>query len=104
MRHLYGLESELQKHFENHSPHEIVEELKMIFQTHAAVKSYEASEKFFNCKMEENSSVSKHVLKLSGYADKLQQLGISIPIDLGIHRVLQSLPPSYKNFVMNYNM
>ncbi|KAK1668262.1 hypothetical protein QYE76_056421 [Lolium multiflorum] len=23
---------------------------------------------------------------------------------LGIHRVLQSLPPSYKNFVMNYNM
>nr|XP_051202173.1 uncharacterized protein LOC127315754 [Lolium perenne] len=25
-------------------------------------------------------------------------------IKLGIHRVFQSLPPSYKNFVMNYNM
>ena len=54
--------------------------------------------------MEEHSFVSEHVLKMSGYADKLVSLVISIPIDLGIHRVLQSLPPSYKSFVMNYNM
>jgi hypothetical protein len=76
----------------------------MIFETHAAVESYDASEKFFNCKMEEGSSVSEHVLKMSGHAKKLQDLGITIPNALGIHRVLQSLPPSYKNFVMNYNM
>ena len=76
----------------------------MIFETHAAVESYEASEKFFNCKMEEGSSVSEHVLKMSGHANKLQSLGIVIPNALGIYRVLQSLPPSYKNFVMNYNM
>jgi hypothetical protein len=54
--------------------------------------------------MEENSSVSKHVLKLSGYTDKLISLGITILSDLGTHRVLQSLPPSYKIFVMNYNI
>src|SRR4051794_9225426 len=48
--------------------------------------------------------LQQHVLKMSGYADKLVSLGITIPIDLGIHRVLQSLPPSYKSFVMNYNM
>src|SRR3954462_15313149 len=54
--------------------------------------------------MEEHSSVSEHVLKMSGYADKLVFLGIMIPIDLGIHRVLQSLPPRYKSFVMNYNL
>ncbi len=41
---------------------------------------------------------------MSGYADKVVSLGITIPIDLGIHRVLQSLPPRYKSFVMNYNM
>src|SRR4051812_48625034 len=101
---LYGLESELQKRFENHDPHDIVCELKMIFEAHAAVESYEASEKFFNCNMEEGSSVSEHVFKMSGHANKLQSLGIVIPNSLGIHRVLQSLPPSYKNFVMNYNM
>ena len=44
------------------------------------------------------------MLKMSGHASKLQSLGIVIPNALGIHRVLQSLPPSYKNFVMNYNM
>src|SRR3954471_17639333 len=101
---LYGLEPELRKHFENGNAFDTMGELKMIFDTHAAVESYNASEKFFSCMMEEHSSVSEHVLKMSGYADKLVSLGISIPIDLGIHRVLQSLPPSYKSFVMNYNM
>ena len=101
---LYGLESELQKRFEESDPYDIVEDLKLIFETHAAIESYEASEKFFNCKMEEGSSVSEHVLKMSGHANKLQSLGIVIPNALGVYRVLQSLPPSYKNFVMNYNM
>ena len=64
---LYGLESELQKRFENHDPYDIVRELKMIFEAHAAVESYEASEKFLNYKMEEVSSVSEHVLKMSGH-------------------------------------
>src|SRR4051794_4598399 len=101
---LYGLESELQKRFENRDPYEIIKELKMIFETHASVESYEASEKFFNYKIEENSNVSEHVLKMSGHVNKLQELGIVIPNELGIRRVLQSLPPSYNNFVMNYNM
>src|SRR3954468_16209720 len=90
--------------FENHDPHDIVRELKMIFEAHTLVESYEASEKFFNCKMEEGSSMSEHVLKMYGHANKFWSLGIIIPNDLGVHRVLQSLPPSYKNFVMNYNM
>src|SRR4051812_43100153 len=76
----------------------------MIFEAHAAVESYEASEKFFNCKMEDDSFVNEHVLKMSRHANKLQSLGIVIPNALGIYRVLQSLPPSYNNFVMNYNM
>ena len=54
--------------------------------------------------MEENNSVSEHVLKMSRYTDKLIALGITIPNELAVHRVLQSLLPSYKNFVMNYNM
>ena len=101
---LYGLEPELRKCFENGNAFDTMGELKMIFDTHAAVESYNATEKFFSCMMEENNSVSEHVLKMSGYADKLVSLGITIPIDLGIHHVLQSLPPSYKSFVMNYNM
>ncbi|KAK1681198.1 hypothetical protein QYE76_042046 [Lolium multiflorum] len=101
---LCSLEAELQKRFEHHDPCEMMRELKVIFETHAAVESYEASKHFFGCMMEEGSSVSEHVFAMSGHAKKLSDLGIVIPNQLGIHRVLQSLPPSYKNFVMNYNM
>ena len=54
--------------------------------------------------MEENSSVSEHILKMSGYNNHLIQLGVNLPDDCVIERILQSLPPSYKSFVMNYNM
>ena len=54
--------------------------------------------------MEENSSVSEHILKMSGYHNHLTQLGVNLPVDSVIDRVLQSLPPSYKSFMMNYNM
>ncbi|KAK1642319.1 hypothetical protein QYE76_060124 [Lolium multiflorum] len=98
------LEGELQKRFEHHDPCEMIRELKVIFETHAAVESYEASKQFFGCMMEEGSFVSEHVFAMFGHARKLSDLGIVIPNQLGIHRVLQSLPPSYKNFVMNYTM
>ena len=54
--------------------------------------------------MEENSSVSEHILKLSGYHNHLTHLGVNLPDDSVIDSVLQSLPPSYKGFVMNYKM
>ncbi|KAK1682290.1 hypothetical protein QYE76_043138 [Lolium multiflorum] len=101
---LCSLEADLQKRFEHHDPHELINELKTIFETHAAVECYEASKHFFSCMMEGGSSVSEHMLAMTGHAKKLSDLGIVIPNRLGINRVLQSLPPSYKNFVMNYNM
>ena len=54
--------------------------------------------------MEENSSDSEHILKMSGYHTHLTQLGVNLPVDSVIDKVLQSLPPSYKSFMMNYNM
>ena len=54
--------------------------------------------------MEENSSVSEHILRMFGYHNHLTQLGVNLPDHSVIDRVLQSLPPSYKSFVMNYNM
>ena len=54
--------------------------------------------------MEENSSVSEHILRMSGYHNHLTRLGVNLPDDSVIDRVLESLPRSYKGFVMNYNM
>ena len=80
------------------------QELKLIFQANAWVERYEVSNKFYSCKMEENSSVSEHILKMSGCQNHLTQLGVNVLVDSVIDRVLQSLPPSYKGFMMNYNM
>ena len=80
------------------------QELKLVFQANARIERYEVSNKFYSCKMEENSSVSEHILKMSGYHNHLSQLAVNLPVDSVIDRVLQSLPPSYKSFVMNYNM
>ena len=71
---LYSLEPGLQKRFERHGAYEMFEELKTVFQAHAQVVRYEVSDKFYSCKMEENSSVSEHILKMSGYNNHLIQL------------------------------
>src|SRR3954469_24962794 len=101
---LYSLEPGLQKRFEKHGAYEMFEELKMVFQAHARVERNEVSDKFFSCKMEENSSVSEHILKMSGLHNRLTQLEVNLPDEAVIDRILQSLPPSYQSFVMNYNM
>ena len=42
--------------------------------------------------------------KCLGYNNHLIQLRVNLPDDSVIDRILQSLPPSYKSFMMNYNM
>jgi hypothetical protein len=98
------MEPELQNHFEEFKgPYEILEELKTMFQTQARSERYAISVKFFDCKMEEGSSFSEHAIKMSGYTQRLEQLDYKIPEELKIDRVLQSLPPSYKGFVVTHN-
>ena len=54
-------------------------ELKLVFQTHAHVERYETFDKYFAYKMEENCSASEHVLRLSGYYNYLNQVGVNLP-------------------------
>ena len=44
---LYDLEPELQKGLEHHGAYEMFQELNLVFQTHARVKRYETSDKYF---------------------------------------------------------
>src|ERR1041385_9374108 len=41
---------------------------------------------------------------MSGYVQRLNALECQIPDELVVDRVLHSLPPRYKGFVLNYNM
>ena len=85
---IYGLEPGLQKHFERHGAYEMFQELEMVFQTHARVERYETSDKYFAYKMEENSSTSEHVLRMSGYYNHSNQVGVNLPDKIVIDRVL----------------
>ena len=85
---LYVLEPGLQKCFERHGAYEMFQELKLIFQTHARVERYETSDKYFTYEMEENSSTSEHVLRLFGYYNCLNQVGVNLPDKIVIDRVL----------------
>ena len=85
---LYGLEPGLQKRFERHETYEMFQELKSVFQTHALVERYETSDKYFAYKMEENSWTSEHALKMSGYYNRLNQVGVNLPDKIVIDRVL----------------
>ena len=91
---LYGLELGLQRRFECHGPYEMFQELKLIFQANARVERYEVSNKFYSCKMEENHSVSEHILRMSGYHNHLTQLGVNLPDKIVIDRILKSPSPS----------
>ena len=64
------------------------QELKLVFQTHARVERYATSNKYFAYKMEENSSASEHVLRMFGYYNRLNQVGVILLDKIVIDRVL----------------
>jgi len=76
---LYGLEPGLQRRFERHGAYEMFQELKFIFQKNARIERYEISDKFYACKMEENGSISDHILRMSRYSTRLAELGMPLP-------------------------
>ena len=85
---LNGLESGLQRRFERHGPYEMFQELKLIFQANTRVERYEVFNKYFAYKMEENSSASEHVLRMSGRYNRLNQVGVNLPDKIVIDRIL----------------
>ena len=64
------------------------QELKLVFQTYACVGRYETSDKYFSYKMEENGTTSEHVLRMRGYYNRLNQVGVNLPDKIVMDRVL----------------
>nr|XP_009620696.1 uncharacterized protein LOC104112466 [Nicotiana tomentosiformis] len=57
-----------------------------------------------NTKMDEGSSVKDHVLKIMGLLNELEVLGAVIDTESQVDMVLQTLPDSFQQFRLNYNM
>ncbi|KAL0463037.1 UNVERIFIED_CONTAM: Retrovirus-related Pol polyprotein from transposon RE2 [Sesamum latifolium] len=59
---------------------------------------------FFGTKMAEGSFVHSHGVKMLSLVEKLDDLEVGLNNDIYIDVILQSLPPSYDPFIVNYNM
>ncbi|KAK4383120.1 hypothetical protein Sango_2806800 [Sesamum angolense] len=63
---------------------------------------YAATKAFFEIKMAEGSFVQSHGVKMLSLVKKLEDLKAGLEM-LRIVVILQSLPPSYNPFIINYN-
>ncbi|KAK8680881.1 hypothetical protein V6N13_109819 [Hibiscus sabdariffa] len=54
--------------------------------------------------MSEGSPVGAHVIKMMGYIQTLEKLGFPLKDELATDVILQSLPDSFKSFVLNFSM
>ena len=78
--------------------------LKGMFQEQACQERFTTTKALNACKMTPGTSVSAHVLKMKGLIDQLDKLGAPISHELATDLILGSLPESYDQFVMKYNM
>ena len=64
----------------------------------------ETMRQIYNTKMAEGTSVGEHCLKMISNLNTLEVLGADIDGESQVDMILQSLPESFKEFILNYNM
>ena len=84
--------------------YDMIFNLKEMFQQQARQERYETTKALHSRKMAEGALVSAHVLKMKGYIEHLDRLGFPLSQELATDLILNSLPYSYGQFFMNYNM
>ena len=64
----------------------------------------ETMRQIYNTKMAKGSSVREHCLTMISNLNTLEVLGADIDVESQVDMILQSLPESFKEFRLNYNM
>src|SRR3954470_24452207 len=92
------MDTELQKRFDNFTVFDMVTQLNAMYLKQARTERYKIMKQSWECKMAEGGSISEHVIKLVGYAQRLSALGFVIPMTLGTDILLASRPPVLQRF------
>ncbi|KAG8490844.1 hypothetical protein CXB51_014047 [Gossypium anomalum] len=101
---LATMNPELKKQHEDMVAYDMIEHLKELYQGQARQEMFDISKALFQCKLAKGSLVGPHVLKMIGYIKSLSNLGFPLSQELATDVILQSLPDSYSQFVLNFNM
>ena len=98
---LASMSNELQRQHENMpDASSMILHLQELYGEQSRTVRYEISKKLFRMRMTEGS-VNEHVLKMIDYIEQLEALNFSMDGELAIDLILQSLPDSFSQFIMN---
>jgi DNA mismatch repair ATPase MutL len=78
--------------------------LNEMFQVQARQERYETVKALHSCKMNEGEAVGPHAQKMKGHVEHLERLGFPVSQELATDLILNSLPESYSNFIMQFNL
>nr|XP_016459490.1 PREDICTED: uncharacterized protein LOC107783044 [Nicotiana tabacum] len=92
------------KHQSMGSAYDMLESLKEMFGEQNRVAKQTSVKALLNTKMVEGSSVKDHVLKMMSLLNELEVLGAVIDKESQVEMVLQTLPDSFQQFCLNYNL
>nr|XP_016456482.1 PREDICTED: uncharacterized protein LOC107780447 [Nicotiana tabacum] len=84
--------------------YDILENLKEMFGDQNRAAKQTAMKALLNTKIVEGSSVRDYVLKMMSLLNKLEVLRANIDKDTQVEMILQTLPDSFQQFCLNYNM
>ena len=73
-----------------------------MFEDQARAERFNTSKSLFVCRLAEGNPVSPYVIKMIGYTESLDKLGFPLSRELATDLILQSLPPSFEPFIMNF--
>ncbi|KAK4368090.1 hypothetical protein RND71_011882 [Anisodus tanguticus] len=101
---LSSMSMELQRQHENMGPNEMLEHLKSLYDSQSQTVEYELLIDIFKCKLNEGGQVSQHVLTMIGPIERLASIGTKLEKNVTTTLILNSLPRSFENFIVNFNM
>ncbi|CAH9082213.1 unnamed protein product [Cuscuta europaea] len=101
---LAAMSMELQRQHDRMSAFEMLEHLKSLFDSESQTLEYELLTDIFKCRLQEGGNVSEHVLKMIGIIERVATTGIKFEDRVSAAIILYSLPSSFTNFIVNYNL
>ncbi|KAL0458477.1 UNVERIFIED_CONTAM: hypothetical protein Slati_0474900 [Sesamum latifolium] len=98
--------NEIQKQYERYEDiWSIVHRMKELYAVPDRYIRYAVRNAFFGARMIEGSSVREHGVMMLSLVEKLEDLQADFEkVETYVDVILQSLPPSFNQFIINYNM
>ncbi|KAG6521646.1 uncharacterized protein LOC122050571 [Zingiber officinale] len=102
---LASISNELQRQFEETvDAKDICIHLQELYGTHTRSVRHATVKELMTARMRDGTSAHEHEVKMIGLIEKLVNLDLVIPHELSTNIKLLSLPSSFDNFVVNFNM